>query len=298
MREMSDLMSRIRIIKDEDFEYSAEIKKNLTAYNKTQSGYKEKDVRHFYIFDEDELVGACHTKQNSDWCHIKKIFYKDTDVLVALINDIKKYYINKVEGIQFSSMIEERANDFKTVGFIQEGKLKNMPENNDNVFLFEKDLKIKEVDFENDFDSKSSRKPIYQYDKKLKKEVKKIRNNLEFSTETVDIQYVVLEGDKFIGGIFANIQYEYLFINRLFVDQKYRGNQIASKLMHIVEKEAVKREISNLYLTTFEFQAAGFYKKHGYEIVMEVEDFPKGFKEYTLYKKLKKKITRKVMNKL
>lgn len=290
-------MSKIRIIKDENFEYSEEIKKNLTAYNMTQSGYKEKDSRHFYIFDEDELVGACHTKQNSDWCHIKGIFYKDVDVLSALINEMKKYYFNKVEGIQFNSMIEERIIDFKQVGFVQTGKLNDMPKDNENVFLLITDLKTKEIDDENDFDSKSSRKPIYQYDKELKKQVKKIRNNLDFSTETIDIQYVVLEGDKFIGGIFANIQYEYLFINRLFVDKKYRGNQIASKLMNIMEKEAIKRGINNLYLTTFEFQAAGFYKKHGYKIVMEVEDFPKGFKEYTLYKKLTKKVSKKAEKK-
>lgn len=281
-------MSRIRIIKDDKFEYSEAIKASLTAYNIDQSGYKEKDVRHFYIFDEDELVGACHTKQNSDWCHIKKIYYNDIDVLLSLMNEIKKYYRNKVEGIKFNSVIEERIHDFKQVGFIKKGKLSNMPEDNENVFLLDKDFKTIQFDNENDFESKSSRKPIYKFDKELNKQVKKIRNNLDFSTERVDIQYVVLEGDKFIGGIFANIQYEYLFINRLFVDKKYRGNQIASKLMRIMEKEAIKRKINNMYLTTFEFQAAGFYQKHGYKIVMEVEDFPKGFKEYTLYKKLKK----------
>ena len=220
---------------------------------------------------------------------IKKIYYNDIDVLFALMNEIKKYYQNKVEGIKFNSVIEERVADFKQAGFIQKGKLNNMPEENENVFLLDKDFKTIELDNENDFESKSSRKPIYKFDKELNKQVKKIRNNLDFSTETIDIQYVVLEGDKFIGGIFANIQYEYLFINRLFVDKQYRGNNIASRLMRIMEKEAIKRGIRNLYLTTFEFQAAGFYQKHGYKIVMEVEDFPKGFKEYTLYKKLTKK---------
>ena len=286
-------MSKIRIIKDEDFKYSEAIKKSLTAYNINQSGYKEKDARHFYIFDENELVGACFTKQNSDWCHIKKIFYKDIDVLSALMNEIKDYYNNKVEGIKYNSVIEERINDFKEVGFIQKGKLNNMPKENENVFLLKRDLRTEDFDNENEYDSKSSSKPIYQYNKELKKQERKIRKNLDFSTETINVQYVVLEGNQFIGGIFANIQYEYMFINRLFVDRKYRGNRIASKLMHVIEKEAIKRKISNLYLTTFEFQAAGFYKKHGYKVVMEVDDFPKGFKEYTLYKDISKKVYRK-----
>jgi len=276
-------MSIIRIIKDEKFKYSENIKKSLTAYNRNQSGYIEKDVRHFYIFDDNILVGACHTKQNSNWCHIKKIFYNDIEVLATLINEIKKYYQNKVEGIKFNSIIEKRVNDFKKVGFTQKGKLKHMPENNENVFLLDKDIDNLVADNKNDFESKSSRKPIYQYDKILQKQVKKIRENLEFSTERTDIQYVVLEGHKFIGGIFANIQYEYMFINRLFVDVKYRGNYIASKLMRLMEKESIKRGITNIYLTTFEFQAAGFYKKHGYKIVMEIEDYPKGFKEVFIY---------------
>ncbi len=280
-------MHKYKIVKDDEFKYSSQIKKRLTAYNKQQSGYKEKDVRHFYIFDDDNLVGACHTKQNSDWCHIKKIYYQDLEVLKALMNDIKRYYQKKVVGIKYNSILEDRVIDFKELGFIKKGALKDMPEGYENVFLLDKNLEYLDVD--KNFESKSSRNPIYHYDKILKKEIRKIRENLEFSSDVIDIQYVVLDNGKFVGGIYGNFQYEYLFINRLFVDENYRGNRLASRLMNIIEKEALKRGVTNIYLTTFEFQALGFYKKKGYKLVMEIEDYPKGFKEYTVYKKLKNK---------
>ncbi len=280
-------MSKLKIIKDTNFEYSEEIKKRLTAYNISQSGYKEKDVRHFYIFDDEALVGACHTKQNSDWCHIKSLYYEDIDVLKALINKIKHYYHRKVVGIKYNSVIEERVKDFQDLGFKSKGKLKDMPKGNENVFMIDKNLNYDD-DIE-DFEAKSSKNPIYRYDKILKKKVKKIRENLEFSTDIIDIQYVVLDSGKFVGGIYGNFQYEYLFINRLFVDEKYRGNRLASKLIRKVEKAALDRGVTNIYLTTFEFQALGFYQKKGYKLIIEIEDYPIGFKEYTLYKKLKKR---------
>lgn len=279
-------MAKLKIIRDENFEYSQAIKENLTAYNKEQSGIKEKDVRHFYVFDDNLLVGVCHTKQNSDWCHIKALYYDNLDVLKSLMNEIKGYYQNKVVGIKFNSVIAERVNDFKDVGFVQQGKLTDMPEGYENVFLLDKSFK--ELSVEEDYESKSSRKPVEAFNRVLKKKTKKMRENLDFSTERNNVQFVILDGDKFVGGIFGNIQYEHLFINRLYVDQTYRGNRLASKLIKLIEKEAIKRGIKNVYLTTFEFQALGFYKKKGYHVVMEIDDYPIGFKEYTVYKVLKK----------
>ena len=57
--------------------------------------------------------------------------------------------------------------------------------------------------------------------------------------------------------------------------------------MQKMESEAVKQGVTKIYLTTFEFQALGFYKKRGYEVVMKIEDFPIGFAEYTLFKDMR-----------
>ena len=279
-------MLNIKYINDTKFEYNKHIVEGLQSYNKNQSGYREKNYRNFYVFDDDMLVGACHTKLYADWCDIHGLYYDNIDVLKALINDIKKFYRDQVVGISFDSVLEQRVKDFKEIGFSVEGKLKDMPSGNDNVFL--KDTELVKLKVENDYDSMSSKEPIGEHAKVWKEEIHKFRESLDFPTDKIDLQYVVLDGYKFVGGIYGHVQYEYLFINMLFVNKNYRGNRIASKLMHLIEAEAVKRNVVNVYVTTFEFQALGFYQKHGFKVVMTIEDFPKGFQEYTLYKKMKR----------
>jgi GNAT superfamily N-acetyltransferase len=284
--EMIDIHN-IRFIDDKNFEYNEELLNALHSYNKSQTGYRELDSRDFYVFEEETLVGACHTKQASDWCKVKGIYYKDMDVLKALMNDVRKFYRGNVEGIQFNSVQEQRVLDFKKIGFSIHGELNDMPVGNKNIFMLDKNLE--NLDIDNEYQMSSSNKPIPKYDTLLKAEIKKNREDFDFSTKRVDLQYVVLDNDQFVGGIYGNFQFEYLFINVLYVDKKYRGKRIASKLMNMMETESLVRGVTNIYLTTFEFQALNFYKKKGYKVVMTIDDFPKDFAEYTLYKKVKKK---------
>jgi len=277
-------MHDIKYIHDKDFKYNEAIIEGLKSYNKSQAGYREKDYRHFYIFEDGTLIGACHTKMAVDWCHIKNIYYTNIDVLKALMNDLRTYYKDKVEGIRFNSVFPKRVDDFKSIGFVEKGKLKNMPEGGENVFLLNTDFDVYETN--RDYEKKSSDDPVQPYDKVMKKENRKIRQSLNFSAEVVDIQYVVLDGDRFIGGVYGNFQYDYLFVNVLYVDEHYRGQNIASNLMDMIETEAKRRGVHNIYITTYEFQALGFYKKRGYEEVMEIYDYPKGFKEFTVHKRL------------
>lgn len=277
-------MHNIKYINDINFEYNKEVMNGLQAYNRTQTGYREKDKRDFYVFEDGKLCAACHTLQASDWCKINGIYYQDIDVLKALLNDVKKFYRGNVEGVQFNTVLEQRSLDFQEIGFSVQGELNNMPQGNQNIFLVDKYLD--HLDVSGEYLKKSSSEPIPSYDNILKDEIKKFRKSLDFSTEIIDLQYVALDNNKFVGGIYGNFQFEYLFINVLFVDQNYRGNRIASKLMQMIESEAVKRGVNNIYLTTFEFQALGFYQKRGYEVVMKIDDFPIGFAEYTLYRKM------------
>ncbi len=277
-------MHNIKYINDKKFEYNKDVINGLKLYNKSQTGYREKDNRDFYVFEEGILVGACHTKQASDWCKIKGIYYKDLDVFKALMSDVRKFYRGNVEGIQYNTVLELRAFDFQKIGFSVHGELDDMPSGNKNFFLIDKDLEHFESN--GDYQMRSSSEPIQPFDAVLKDEIKKFRKSLDFSTEKINLQFVVLDDDQFVGGIYGHFLYEYLFINVLFVDKKYRGKRIASKLMHMIESEAVKQGVTNIYLTTFEFQALDFYKKRGYEVVMTINDFPKGFAEYTLYKNM------------
>ncbi len=283
-------MNKLRFINDKTFKYNDEIIKKLNAFNRSQAGYREKDKQNFYVCLDDKILGVCHTKMASDWCHIKKIYYEDKEALKMVLNDIKRYYHQKVEGIQFNSRIPEIVADFKALGFIEKGRLEAMPSDLDNVFLLNTDFKPYTT--KHHYSVESTAKNIPAYDKKMAIENKQLRQSLNFSSETVDVQFVALDDTTFIGGIYGNYQYDYLFINVLFVDEDYRGQHIASKLMDLIEDDAKNRGVYNLYLTTFEFQALDFYKKRGYKEVMSIYDYPIGFKEYTVYKKIPYPYTR------
>ena len=279
-------VQKLTFFEDKEFKYNDGIVNGLKKFNISQTGFREKDSQSFYVFDNEELVGGARTKMESDWAFIKTIYYKNFDILKNLINDIKKYYKDKVVGIQFNSVISDRVEDFKSLGFIEKGKLEDMPIGKENVFLINTNFDIHEV--EEDYETKKTDEPIKEYDTTFKKKLDKLRKSLNFSNEVIDIQFVALDNEKFAGGIYGNFQNDYLFINILFVNNEYRGKKIATKLMKMIENRAYEMNVHNLYITTFEFQALGLYKRLGYEVVMEIYDYPKGFKEYTVYKKLDK----------
>jgi hypothetical protein len=54
----------------------------------------------------------------------------------------------------------------------------------------------------------------------------------------------------------------------------------------MAEAEARQRGAQHAYLDTFSFQAPGFYKKHGYQVFGELQDFPPGHQRYFLTKQL------------
>ena len=54
----------------------------------------------------------------------------------------------------------------------------------------------------------------------------------------------------------------------------------------IAEDEARKRGAKHAYLDSFSFQAPAFYKKHGYRIFGELQDFPPGHNRHFFTKKL------------
>lgn len=78
-----------------------------------------------------------------------------------------------------------------------------------------------------------------------------------------------------------------LSIDILWVDPAYRNKGYASRLLAFLEENAVKRGSHLVFVDTFDFQALGFYKKHGYKVFGELKDCPyPGNVRYYLSKKL------------
>lgn len=105
--------------------------------------------------------------------------------------------------------------------------------------------------------------------------------------EPIIQNYVIKDASKVIAGINAMIYYwGILYVDMLFVDEEYRGQDLGSQLLNKVESEAKAIGATLVHLDTFDFQAKDFYLKAGYEIFGVLDDCPKGHQRYYLSKKL------------
>lgn len=75
-------------------------------------------------------------------------------------------------------------------------------------------------------------------------------------------------------------------IRQFWVEEERRGQGIGTRLLEAAEQEAHQRGCRQMLITTFSFQAPGFYTKHGFEIVTMVNNHPHGHTSMLLRKKL------------
>ncbi|MBD3918451.1 GNAT family N-acetyltransferase [Paenibacillus sp. PR3] len=94
------------------------------------------------------------------------------------------------------------------------------------------------------------------------------------------------EDDEVVGGIMCNMFMYCLYIDVLWVDEKYRGQDYGSRLIAGVEQIAKEKGCMLVETCTYSYQAPGFYVKCGYEIYGILEGFPEGIKKYQLKKVL------------
>lgn len=93
------------------------------------------------------------------------------------------------------------------------------------------------------------------------------------------------EKNELLGGIIALLYcWRCLYIDVLWVSQEHQGKGLGTRLLSEVEREAKTRGCSLAHLDTFDFQAKGFYMKHGYEIFGELDNCPPGHKRLFLKK--------------
>ena len=92
------------------------------------------------------------------------------------------------------------------------------------------------------------------------------------------------DNKKIIGGLIAQSLWKWMHVDRLWVDESYRGKGIGHRLLVAAEREAQNRGCLYCYLNTFDFQARGFYEKHGYSVYAVQTDFPPGHKNFLMRK--------------
>lgn len=88
------------------------------------------------------------------------------------------------------------------------------------------------------------------------------------------ITLVAYQGEQLAGAIVANRKYDHIYIEFITVDSHFRGQNIGRLLMEAIEKISAEKNIINITLKTRSYQAAGFYKKCGYECYATLADMP------------------------
>ena len=94
------------------------------------------------------------------------------------------------------------------------------------------------------------------------------------------------QGKEIVGGLVGSTWMNWLYVDLLWITDKYRGKGHGTSLMNKAESEARGRGVQNVFLNTFSFQAPGFYKKLGYKEFGRLKDFPAGHTRYWLKKAL------------
>lgn len=102
------------------------------------------------------------------------------------------------------------------------------------------------------------------------------------------INIIVVDDDKkWIGGISAEVYWNWLEIHDFWLREDCRGKRLGSHLLDQTEAIAKEKGATKALLSTFEFQARTFYEMHQYIVVGEIKDHPPGSSYYTMVKMLK-----------
>jgi GNAT superfamily N-acetyltransferase len=81
---------------------------------------------------------------------------------------------------------------------------------------------------------------------------------------------------RLIAGLTGETFWNALYVHLLWVDEEHRGHGYGRSLMERAEALATEASCDCVYLSTFEFQAPGFYTRYGYSLIGELAGVPPG----------------------
>lgn len=102
----------------------------------------------------------------------------------------------------------------------------------------------------------------------------------------IKIQLVIKnEEGNVIGGILAGTTLKTMYIERLWVDERYNGQGYGRDLLTTAERIAIENGCISGQTWALSFQSPEFFQKHGYEIFGVSDGYPDSIKEYYLIKR-------------
>ncbi len=108
----------------------------------------------------------------------------------------------------------------------------------------------------------------------------------EYRKECVKWLAVEDEGDL-IAILTADILWDWMYVDELWVHADLRGQGIGKRLMSIAEQFAITERLQGIWLWTQSWQAEGFYAHLGYAEFGRFENFPEGYTRTGFRKQLR-----------
>ena len=94
------------------------------------------------------------------------------------------------------------------------------------------------------------------------------------------------EQEKIRGILTADILWDWIYVDELWVSPELRGEGLGRKLMQLAEEFAASQGLRGIWLWTQSWQAEGFYRQLGYIEFTRFPDFPKGHSRIGFRKEL------------
>ncbi|MBD2866422.1 MULTISPECIES: GNAT family N-acetyltransferase [Paenibacillus] len=94
------------------------------------------------------------------------------------------------------------------------------------------------------------------------------------------------QGD-IVAGLLSCLCWNWVEVDILWVDEPYRHQGYGTRLLQAIEDTARSKGADFLKLNTFGFQAPEFYKKHGFQLLFEIDNAPRGSRHYYFMKPLR-----------
>ena len=94
------------------------------------------------------------------------------------------------------------------------------------------------------------------------------------------------ETRRIVAGLGGNTWGGCFEIRQLWVEETRRRQGLGTRLFEAAEQEALRRGCRQIVLSTFDFQAPGFYARRGFEVAAVIDDHPQGHRNLLLRKRL------------
>lgn len=109
--------------------------------------------------------------------------------------------------------------------------------------------------------------------------------------EKTSINWTVYDEQNLIGVLTAEILWDWMYIDELWINENFRGQGFGKTLMQQAEDYAISQQLVGLWLWTHSWQAPDFYQQIGFQPFAHFEDFPRGHERIGFRKRLSERNT-------